>query len=134
MIKSIGYFFKWLVTHLDTVVQDKYWAEARPVGRKEKPLCDVTCFRGPDGVYSVSQDGNLWVVELSTKDWERSFPHGSSSIRTRHPRDPGDKRKGTFFSRTNAMHAARKWAGVVSEPTHPVPNRRAAIAHSRSKT
>ncbi len=111
-------------------IMDK--AEGR-IHRSGRPLCDVTRFRGPNGAFSVSQDGDLWVVD---KGQPRGvFPQADqTNIKTIFPRDPGDTHAGTFLGRTNAMDAARNWAGAEVEPIHPIPNRRAAIAHSRAKS
>ncbi len=107
--------------------------DTSPMQYKTKRLCDVTCFRGPNGVFSVSQDEDLWVVDKVQLGGV--FPQADqTNIKTIFPRDPGDKLAGTFLSSENAMKAARNWAGVVVEPTHPVPNRRAAIAHTKAKS
>jgi hypothetical protein len=102
--------------------------------RKGPPLCDVTVFRGPNGVFSVSQDEDLWSVEKITGDGELTCSYGVTSIKTIFPRSPTDSHEGLFDRRDKAIKAARKWAGVVVEPTHPVPNRRAAIAHAKAQS
>ncbi len=79
---------------------------------------EVSIFKGKDGTFSVFQDFDdltIWTVEQIHHDAE-------------------DTSAGHFMSKTNAMHAARKWAGEPEVPTHPVPNRRAAIAHTKAKS
>ena len=94
------------------------WRHERKIARKElleDEDATTHIFKGPNGTFSVYQDFDdltIWTVEQVFHDAE-------------------DTSAGHFMSKTNAMHAARKWAGEPEVPTHPVPNRRAAIAHSR---
>jgi hypothetical protein len=130
MIKRIkGAFKRWLETgipakdaHLyeDDVIDTspmQYRTKStrgRMMARSEN---EVFVFEGPNGTFSVYQDFEdltIWTVEQIHHDAE-------------------DTSAGHFMSKANAIHAARKWAGEPEEPTHPVPNRRAAIAHSRAK-
>jgi hypothetical protein len=103
--------------------------------RKAPPLRDVVVFKGPDGMFSVSEDGKLWSVEQNTDELlKETHSFGQTMYRTIHPRSPADEHEGLFASKEKAMSAAEKWAGVNPPPFHPVPNRRAAIAHTKAKS
>ncbi len=133
MIEAINSLFKNMLTAL----------KVRDGGRK-KPLCDVTVFKGPNGVFSVAQDGDLWSVEKTPDARDNSFNKreslspGRTSFKTRFPIAPNDEHAGSFDRRDKAIKAAKKWSGLWSHldtpPVHPVPNRRAAIAHTKAKS
>jgi hypothetical protein len=128
MIKRIkGAFKRWLETgipakdaHLyeDDVIDTspmQYRTKQRPKDGQLNQR-ELLVFSGKDGTFSVFQDFDdltIWTVEQIHFEAE-------------------DTSAGHFMSKANAIHAARKWAGE-EVPTHPVPNRRAAIAHSRAK-
>lgn len=107
-----------------------------------KPLCDVTVFKGPSGVFSVSQDKSVWRVGKVLPSVELAYEDGESHHKTTHPRSNIDDkgRCGSFKSRVNATHAARKWAdealipGAPKMPADPLPDRRGLVAHSRAKS
>jgi hypothetical protein len=103
----------------------------------------VTVFKGTGGAYQVLEEQNLtvvdgdtlWMVDKIVEDCEIIYEDGESHHKTIHPRGGTDRNVGgSYKSKVNAMHAARKWAGVPEPMTHPVPNRRAAIAHTRAKS
>jgi hypothetical protein len=97
------------------------------------PLCDVTVFKGPSGTYQVSEDADIWAVDKIVDGLGIAYEDGESHHQTIHPRTGVDRNVGgSFKSKVNAMHAARKWADAFVPAPRPIPNRRAAIAHTKA--
>ena len=142
MIKTIKRISRVVVKAIkdDWARENKLWehsGETSPMmypAQTKRPLRAVTVFKGPNGVFSVWQDGDLWSVEKAPEYLDHMYSSGVTDIKTRNPKQESDKHWDSFRSRTNAMHAARKWAGEETTPTHPVPNRRGLVAHSRAKS
>ncbi len=100
-------------------------------------------FKGQDGTFAVSQDGDRWKIQKIHASFSYVYAvySGVSVPEAVHPRHVDVEHGGSFSSLTNALHTARKWAGVsIMEASstrwnvedHPVPNRRAAIAHTKA--
>ena len=107
-----------------------------------KDLTDVTVFKGPGGVYFVSEEkssplGELhpfWMVDKVVDAMGIAYEDGESHHKDIHPRSGRDRNVGGSFREKHvAMDSARKWAGVPKRVAHPVPDRRAAIAHTKAK-
>jgi hypothetical protein len=124
--------------------KDVWREEKPPVGRPgdHEDLRDVTVFKGPSGVYQVSQEESaplgehhpFWVVDKIVEKMEIAYNDGESHHKTIHPRSGTDRNVGGSFRKEQvAMDSARKWAGVPELVEHPVPNRRAAIAHTKAQ-
>jgi len=98
-----------------------------------KDLTDVTVFKGPSGAWTVSEDRGLWMVDKMVESCEIAYADGESHHSCIHPRSHKDNERssGSYRDETKAMNRAREWSGMEIPATHPVPNRRAAIAHSR---
>jgi hypothetical protein len=149
--KLLDYFWGWLDgnipakdAHLmDDVIDTspmQYRTNRRPGDHKD--LRDVIVFKGPSGVYQVSQEESaplgehhpFWVVDKIVEKMEIAYNDGESHHKTIHPRSGTDRNVGGSFRKEQvAMDSARKWAGVPELVEHPVPNRRAAIAHTKAQ-
>ena len=84
---------------------------------------------GPRGHFNVWQEeGDLWTVNgVLTDDPAREYPHQMKSY------------SGKFMTKDQAVEHAKVLAGISPFgpegilQTHPVPNRRGLVAHSRAK-
>ena len=95
---------------------------------------DVTVFRGPNGVFAVTQsDSNTWHIEKAPENLEDMYSWGETIVETLWAKTGNS---GGYFEgpigRDGALRAAREKAGVDILPTHPLPDRRGLVTHTRA--